>query len=272
MPQPVDQDSSAEHAATAPLEPFSEALLDPDLPTPDGIIGPQGKKADKRFNVYRNNVTVGLIGTLADIYPAVHRLVGEQFFDAMAKVYVQTEQPTSPLLFRYGTGFPAFLEHFEPVAKLAYLPDVARIERVWLDAYHAADAPALDPADLSAVPPEDLALQRFVAHPATAIVRSPFAAVSIFSATRAGNDLAGIDPQSSENGLVTRRGIEVEIRQLPEGGAEFLQSLIDGATLGEAAEAGTAKTQDFDLAAAIGAMLEAGAFSALDKPELSGRD
>lgn len=272
MPQPADNGSPARQTETAPLEPFSQALLDPDLPTPDGIVGPQGKKANKRFNVYRNNVTVGLIGTVADIYPAVHRLVGEQFFDAMARIYVQTEQPQSPLLFRYGTGFPAFLESFEPVAKLAYLPDVARIERAWLDAYHAADAPALDPADLGTIAPEELAMQRFVTHPATAIVRSPFAAVSIFSATRAGNDLTGIEPQSAEDGLITRRGIEVEIRQLPAGGAEFLQGLIDGATLGEAAEAGTAKTQEFDLAAAIGAMLEAGAFSALDKPELSGRD
>ncbi|MEM9105480.1 MAG: DNA-binding domain-containing protein [Pseudomonadota bacterium] len=267
MPRPADNDSFAESATSAPMDPFSKALLDPDLPTPEGVVGPNGKRANKRFNVYRNNVTVGLIGTVADIYPAVQRLVGEQFFDAMARVYVQTEQPKSPLLFRYGTGFPSFLETFEPVAKLAYLPDVARIERVWLDAYHAADEPALDPVDLSAIPPEDLALQRFVPHPATAIVRSPFAAVSIFSATRAGNDLTGIYPQSAEDGLVTRRGIEVEIRQLPAGGAEFLQHLIDGATLGEAAEAGAAIAQDFDLAAAIGAMLEAGAFSALDRPD-----
>ena len=268
---PRSADSNASSDGPVPLEPISQALLDPDLPTPVGIVGPDGKRADKRFNVYRNNVTVGLIGALADTFPAVQRLVGEKFFDAMAKVYVQAEQPTSPLLFRYGTGFPAFLEKFEPVAKLPYLADVARIERHWLDAYHAADAPLLDPADLGAVAPDDLAQQRFVSHPATAIVRSPFAAVSIFSASRAGKDLAGIKAQTAEDGLVTRRGIEVEIRHLPDGGALFLQGLVSGATLGEAAGAAARHAQDFDLAAAIAAMLEAGAFSALDTPGASGR-
>lgn len=247
----------------APLEPFSSALLDPELPTPQGIVGPDGKKADKRFNVYRNNVTVGLIETLASTFPAVQRLVGEEFFAAMAKVYIQTEQPSSPLLFRYGYGFAAFLESFEPVGKLPYLADVARLERAWLDAYHAADADHLDPAALSAIAPQDLANQRFVAHPATHVMRSQFAAVSIFSANRSGNDLTGIDPARAEDGLITRRDGDVEIRHLPPGGAVFLDALVDGNTLGEAAGAAVENAQEFELAAAISAMLEAGAFSAL---------
>ncbi|MCP4315312.1 MAG: DUF2063 domain-containing protein [Hyphomicrobiales bacterium] len=259
----ADDRRSDQPADATSLEPFSDALLDPDLPTPKGIVGPKGKKAAKRFNVYRNNVTVGLVGALADIFPAVHRLVGDEFFRAMARIYVQTEQPSSPLLFRYGAGFPAFLKTFEPVAKLTYLPDVARIERAWLDAYHAADTPVMDPADLGAIAPEDLADQRFITHPATFVVRSNFAAVSIFAANRAGKDLSGIDPLIAEDGLITRREFDVEIRQLPAGAAAFLQALAGGATLGEAAGSAVEQSEDFDLAAAIAAMLEAGAFSAL---------
>lgn len=263
MPQPDSKSDASESVRTVTLGRFSDALLDPDQPTPAGIVGPDGKKADKRFNVYRNNVTVGLIGSLADIYPAVHRLVGDEFFRAMARTYVQSEQPQSPLLFRYGGGFAEFLEGFEPARKLVYLPDVARLERAWLDAFHAADAPPLDPAALAAIAPEDLAGQRFIAHPATRIVRSRFSAVSIFSANRSGADLSGTDPGIAEDGLVTRRDFDVEVRTLPDGGAEFLQALIDGKTLGEAAESAVAVTQDFDLAAAIGAMLEAAAFTAI---------
>ncbi|MEX3010330.1 DUF2063 domain-containing protein [Hoeflea sp. TYP-13] len=263
MPQTAKTKRAGGTAGAASLEPFSDALLDPDLPTPQGIVGPQGKKAAKRFNVYRNNVTVGLVGALCDIYPAVHRLVGDEFFRAMAKIYVRSEQPSSPLLFRYGSGFPAFLEKFEPVEKLSYLPDVARIERAWLDAFHAADVPAMDPAELGAVPPEDLAAQCFNAHPAAHIVRSTYAAVSIFSANRAGKDLSGIDPGTAEDGLITRREFDVEIRHLPPGGAAFLQALINGDTLGKAAGSAMEETQDFDLAQAIAAMLEAGVFTGI---------
>ncbi|WP_136660843.1 DNA-binding domain-containing protein [Nitratireductor sp. XY-223] len=263
MPRPDNIGDAGESESAVTLGRFSGALLDPGQPTPAGLVGPNGKKADKRYNVYRNNVTVGLIGALFDIYPAIHRLVGDEFFRAMARSYVRERQPQSPLLFRYGGDFAEFLERFEPVRELAYLPDVARLERAWLHAFHAADAPPLDSAALAAIAPEELADQRFIAHPATRILRSRFAAVSIFSANRSGADLAGIDPGNAEDGLVTRREFDVEVRSLPGGGAEFLLALIDGGTLGEAADAATAVTQDFDLAAAIGAMLEAGAFTAI---------
>ncbi|MCR9136387.1 MAG: DNA-binding domain-containing protein [Alphaproteobacteria bacterium] len=242
---------------------FSSALSDPQTGTPDGLVGPDGKKAAKRFNVYRNNVTVGLIGALADTFPAVQRLVGEQFFEAMARVYVQTEPPSSPLLFRYGDGFADFLEHFEPAQHLVYLPDVARLERAWLDAYHAADAPVLAPEALSTVAPEDLADQRFDVHPATRIIRSRFAAISIFSANRMSDTVPSIDTSVAEDGLITRRDTEVEIRHLPPGAAAFFSALVDGQPLGAAAEVAVSKAEDFNLASAIGAMLEAGVFTGL---------
>ncbi len=243
---------------------FSSALTDPDIDPPAGIVGPDGKRAAKRFNVYRNNVTVSLVNALADTFPAVKKLVGESFFNAMARIYIQAEPPTSPLLFRYGEGFPRFLETFEPAQKLAYLPDVARLERAWLDAYHAADIAPLDASALGSVQPEALPTQRFKAHPAATIIRSRCAAVSILTANRAGEPHTGIDPTIAEDGLVTRPDVDVEVRRLPAGAAVFLGALIDGHTLGEAAEAAAADTAEFDLAAAIAAMLEAGVFTGLD--------
>ncbi len=44
---------------------FARALLDPDLATPAVVAGPKSNAADKRYNVYRNNVTVTLINALA---------------------------------------------------------------------------------------------------------------------------------------------------------------------------------------------------------------
>ena len=267
MPSPARYSGPGVDGDTVTLSGFSAAIRDPDMPAPAGIVGPDGKGAVKRFNVYRNNVTVGLVNALADTFPAVQRLVGEAFFNAVARVYVRTEPPTSPLLFRYGTGFADFLERFEPARTLPYLADVARLERAWLDAYHAADSAVLDAAELGAVAPEDLALQRFVRHPAAVVLRSRFAAVSIFSANRSGAPVSAIDPDVPEDGLITRAGHDVEIRHLPPGGAAFLNALILGHTLGDAAEAAVAEAEDFDLAAAIAAMLEAGVFASLGQTD-----
>lgn len=118
---------------------FAAALQNRDLPPPDGLSRPGGKPATRRFAVYRNNVAVSLVDALAAIYPTLQNLVGEEFFRAMAHAYVLHNLPTSPLLFTYGANFPAFIETFAPASALPFLPDVARVERAWLDAFHAED-------------------------------------------------------------------------------------------------------------------------------------
>ena len=163
---------------------FSAALLEPDRETPALVSGPAGKAAAKRYNVYRNNVTVSLIDALAAVYPAVQRITGVEFFRAMARFHVRETPPTSPLLFEYGRDFPAFIERYEYAQGLPWLADTARIERAWLDAYHAADAAPLIASDLASFPPERLADLVFAPHPATRLVRSRFAAVTIFAANR----------------------------------------------------------------------------------------
>jgi hypothetical protein len=118
---------------------FSRALLDPEGETPRLVAGPYGKGTLKRYNVYRNNVTVSLISALASIYPAVQRITGMEFFRAMARFYIRANPPTSPLLFEYGRDFPDFIDRYEYARSMPWLSDAARLERAWLDAYHAAD-------------------------------------------------------------------------------------------------------------------------------------
>src|ERR1700753_784655 len=122
---------------------FAAALIDPERETPAIVAGPAGKGAVKRYNVYRNNVTVSLIDALAAVYPAVQRITGVDFFRAMARFHIRATPPSSPLLFEYGRDFPAFIESYEHARAMPWLADTARIERAWLDAYHAADATPL---------------------------------------------------------------------------------------------------------------------------------
>jgi hypothetical protein len=242
---------------------FSPALIDPKQDTPALVSGPNGKAAVKRYNVYRNNVTVSLIDSLAAIYPAVQRITGNDFFRAMARFHVRATPPSSPLLFDYGRDFPAFIETYEFAQGMPWLADVARIERAWLDAYHATDALPLAPDRLTSIPPEHLGDLRFLPHPATRVVRSSYAALTIFSANRSRDPIGEIDAAEAEDALITRPEDEVEVRHLPEGGALFLSALIEGQTFAGAATAALHTTADFDLAAGISGILAAGAFIAV---------
>ncbi len=259
-------EAAAVEAKTQPPLSYSgalaRALLDPHAPAPACVAGPGKQPAGRRFDVYRNNVTFSLVNALAETYPAVQRLVGKDFFAAMARLHVRASPPTSPLLFEYGRDFPAFIDEFEPARQLPWLGDVARVERGWLDAYHAADAAKLTPQQLSSLSPEALEAARFVAHPATRIVRSAYPAVSIFAANRDETGDGSVEAEGAEDALITRPELAVMVRWLPAGGAEFLQYLVAGGTLGEAAQA-AGQVKDFDLAVNIEGLLSSGAFSAV---------
>ena len=241
---------------------FAAALIDPRRETPAVVAGPNGKVAIKRYNVYRNNVTSSLIDALATIYPAVQRITGVDFFRAMARFHIRATPPTSPLLFEYGRDFPAFIAQYGYAQSMPWLADTARLERAWLDAYHAEDAAALSAETLAAVTPEHLADLVFIAHPATRIVRSPFSVVTIFAANRSGEEVGRIDASSPEDALITRPDLDVVVRHLPPGGAVFLTDLIARRSLGEAAASALDASPTFDIASSIAGMIEAGAFTA----------
>jgi len=240
---------------------FASALINPERATPAVVSGPKGKAAAKRYNVYRNNVTVSLIDALAAVYPAVQRITGVDFFRAMARSHIRATPPCSPLLSEYGRDFPAFIERYEYASSMPWLADAARIERAWLDAYHAADAEPLPPAALAAVPQEKLADLDFIAHPATRIVRSPFSAVTIVASNRGNEPVGRIDASIPEDALITRPDLEVMLRRLPPGGATFIESLMSGRSLGEAAASALEISSSFDIAANIAGMIDAGAFT-----------
>jgi putative DNA-binding protein len=242
---------------------FSGALIDPERAIPNCVAGPNGKTATKRYNVYRNNVTVSLIEALASIYPAVQRITGAEFFRAMARFHVRANPPRSPLLFEYGRDFPDFIERYEYAQSVPWLGDVARIERAWLDCYHAADAEPLSATALGSVPADRLAKLVFQPHPAVRIVCSSFSSVSIFAANRNVGRAAPVNAVDPEDALITRPGQDVAVRHLPAGGAAFLTRLIEGTPLAVAASAALEVTPSFDLAANIVGMIDAGVFATI---------
>ena len=122
---------------------FAAALLDAERPVPAGLCAWNGSDPARRFAVYRNNVIVSLVGALADTFPVLRQLVGDEFFDAMAGLYVRAHPPTSPVLAHYGEGLADWLAAFDPARALPYLSDMARLERARIAACHAGDAQPL---------------------------------------------------------------------------------------------------------------------------------
>jgi hypothetical protein len=240
-------------------EGFAAALHDPSCAEPDGVSGPRGKGARKRFNVYRNNVVHGLTQAMGSVFPAVKAHCGEARFNDAARLHLAQEPPHSRLVFELGQGFAGFLDAFPPArAQMPWLADLARLERAWLDAWHAADAAPLEGASFAAVPADALHAARFVAHPAARVVASRFAIHALFESGRAGTAFEG-DHDTPQPCLVTRPQLSVEVRLLDGAGAAFFQAILEGQTLGGAAAEAFAIDPGFDLAAHLSALLQSGA-------------
>jgi hypothetical protein len=216
------------------IEAFAQALSDPTRPPPAETKGREGTPDARRFAIYRNNIAMSLIGALEARYPVTRRLVGNDFFRAMARAFVASNKPQTPVILHYGARLADFLARFEPARNLPYLADVARLESAWVEAYHAADIEPLTLDALGALDPQTIGDTKFAFHPAARLLCSDHPAASIWAGHQGEGDAKAPDHWRGEEILVTRPATEVSVRILPAGGYAFAHALQTGATLGEA--------------------------------------
>jgi len=216
--------------------------------------------AAQHLQVYRNNVMESLTGALRAVYPVVEKLVGDGFFRYAAHEYLCAHRPRSGNLHDFGNVFANFLAGFAPAVELPYLPDVARLEWAWHQAFHAADAPAFDLARLGAAPAEQHETLHFVLHPSARLLASDFPIVRIFEINQEGYggdtrvDLA----EGGVRVLVIRRELTVYVEPLAAGEAALLTGLARKQPLGTAVQAALAAQADFDLTGELARHLQHG--------------
>lgn len=197
------------------------------------IVG-AGLAPRHRLNIYRNTMLGTLANALRLSFPAVHRLVGADFFEGAAQAFARVQPPRCADLNVYGAEFADFLHRFEPAATLAYLADVARLEWAVNQALHASDASALDPSTLTSVAPCDHDRVCFVAHPSISLLRSEFPIDTIWRAVLQHDDatMAAIDLHEPVYLLVERLIDELDVERLDEGAWHFAVALLGGQSLG----------------------------------------
>src|SRR5882762_4990167 len=218
-----------------------------------------GMTPAERLDVYRNTFASVLTTALRLSYPAAHRLVGAEFFEGAARVFIEVHPPRSACLDDYGEGLADFLSAFEPAASLAYLPDVTRLEWAVNRALHASDAEPLDPRHLAALAEAEKARVRFVPHPSVSLLRVDYPADLIWRAVLEEDDdaLSAIDPGARPARLLVQRlATGVEVRRMSESAWRIIAALFAGRPLAAALD----EAPDTEASALLADHLAAGRF------------
>lgn len=183
---------------------------------------------EERLGIYRNSARSTLASVLRLTYPAVARIVGDDFFEHAASRFVMESAPASGYLNEYGGEFPEFLAGFPGASELAYLPDVARFEWALAEAANAEDLAATTPAELVSIKSDAL---RFLPHPSVRLLRLRYPGDQIADAVMSADEGAmhGIDLHQGRVHLVVHRGAAgVEAERLGEADYDVLGALFAG--------------------------------------------
>lgn len=221
--------------------------------------------AAARLAVHRHHVRHSLSTALAATFPTVQAVVGVDFFRGIAAAFVDKHLPTGPVLSAYGGGFPAFLAAAPAVTALPYLADVACLDWALSRAALATPGPCLSAADLAPVPATALPGLRLRPVPGLAVVRSDFPIDQIWSASQ---PEAGAEPVVLGEGvtlLVLRQADSPAFVRISSGEAAFVDAVVTGASLEEAAARAAGADGDFDLSSGFARLLALGSFAALQQ-------
>ena len=212
--------------------------------------------------IYRGNLGAHWSRALAASYPVLRQLVGDDFFDALARAYGRAHPSPDPDLNRFGAALPAFLGNFAPAAALPYAPDLARLEWQVHEAHYAPDADAADvdpdagigtaaAAILQTLTPDAFEAARAVLHPTLRLHASPWATPALWLAHQAPDAAFPAAMDVSGHARVLRSHWQVEVKPIDAAEHAALACLAAGGSFGAALDAAFALDEAFDVGARL---------------------
>ena len=223
--------------------------------------------AAERIAIYRNTFQGVVVNAMRLTYPVVERLVGPEFFEGAARLFLAETPPRSACLNDYGEDFDGFLQRLPEAAPLSYLPDVARLEWAVAQAAVAEDAPGLDPAALMQFPADALGDLRLVPHPSLRMVDLASPADAIWRAITGDDEdaLSRIKIAVPPFTLLLHRGQDgIVFRRLSEAERVVTKMLCQGRTL----FAAFAAAPEAEAMALLAEHLAAGRFTRVERAAL----
>lgn len=249
---------------------FSRALwqVQSNIHYPASISAPNDA-VESRFTIYRNNVWSSLINSLSDSYEVVLKLVGAPFFNALAQRYIIQHPPTSAIMSQWGGEFAAFIKQDIYCESLPYLADLAQLEWLRIQTYHALDEKPLSTEKVQAFLVQhidELMDCKIELLAACKILNSNYCCISIWNLHQQyyqvsqfaslEKELLALDFSQAESALIWRNQLVVEVIPIERPFGYLLTLLKQGQTIGQAVSECLADFPDLEISVLLSFILQ----------------
>ena len=140
----------------------------------------------KRVDIYRTTMREAHVRAVANTYACCEKILGARYFKQLATEFYYANPATQQDLNRYGASFPGFVQdciqqHAE-LAEYPYLPDLARLEWRYAQAYYASEDAAFDFQRLATLDEDAYRKLRFVLGASIATLKSSYPICELWEA------------------------------------------------------------------------------------------
>ena len=185
------------------------------------------------LGVYHHGYRARLVECLADDYPAVRHVLGEERFERLCERVIARRPSGAPNLNAYGASLLAEIQSPIRLPHREFLRELAALEWAVVEAVHAAPPVTIDANALRAIPPERWGDLRFSPNPALRVLRGSYPVNPWFQAFRRGEP-GPVPARKPSVVAVYRVGPSVWRMDLSAMTASLLDRLVSGVPLGEA--------------------------------------
>ena len=186
-----------------------------------------------RLGIYADAYRLRIIEALANSYPILKALLGDDLFEQAARSYIDLYPSTYRNMRWVGDQMSAHLQANYPQYPIA--AEMATFEWALGLAFDAEDAPILTLQNLAEIPPENWADLRFQFHPSMQLFTFKFNVLRVWQALNSEESPPKIS-QIDEPCSVWRKDLNSHYRSLEFAEYSAIQFVIAGASFGELCE------------------------------------
>ncbi|RLB53320.1 MAG: hypothetical protein DRI90_21290 [Deltaproteobacteria bacterium] len=205
-----------------------------DERSPSSMLLPSATlAADERLAIYREMVFLRLHDSLAEDYPAIRAVLGDDDFRELVLDYLDHYPSRSFTLDHAGKDLPRFVSEASHLPHRALVHDLARLEWAVHRSFHADPADPLTAAVIGQIPLELWVEARLRLAPATEVMAFEYEVSDILKSVSNEADLPSLEPARSWC-AVWRRDNVVWRQTLSEPMHAVLSTFARGGTIAEA--------------------------------------